>query len=502
MSRANGPWTEAEIYKVVRALKYYGRQLRLMYVCEDWGGRSYFALEHIAGKLSDEDEYSISGTTEKLPLNVEIDPIGVYKKAKQYADNPSSRVVMPEYLAKLALEPEPEDNSEKKADPKEIAILERKIVALKDELSEAKKKLLYAHREESLFERLAGEIIRNVPPFPRSTVCIDVGKSREATPVDAVLLLSDEHADSVISRAGTWGLEQYDFNIFRCRMHRLIKTIEKFVTVHLPMHRFDKLWIFKLGDALQGDIHNASLRNHFQNTIKAALAVGDVESQMVQSLSKYFPGGVHVIGVSGNHTRQVINGAKKDYFDPHGNFDYLVMTQIATRLRDDIEPGRVSVIAPNSYTAYVEVRGRIWALNHGDEVRGFAGHPWYGFSRRNNRVQALVARKDMRVKYFCYGHYHTQVEMQEADAESIHAGNWTLTDQFAVNAIAAGSEPIQPLYIVDDKYGKIMSIPIYIRDDDAEESYMKGEWEPEIGQNLILDYVTPRIENDLTLIKR
>jgi hypothetical protein len=163
------------------------------------------------------------------------------------------------------------------------------------------------------------------------------------------------------------------------------------------------------------------------------------------------------------------------------------MTQIATRLEKEVERGTINVFAPEAYTAYALIRGQVWAMNHGEDVKGYAGHPWYGFSRRNNRVQALVARKNMRIKYFTYGHYHTSVEMQEADAESLHAGAWYLTDDFAINALAVGSEPVQPFYVIDDDHGKILSVPIYVRDDDKEEAFREGSWEPPFGKNLIID---------------
>lgn len=491
-------WTDSELWKLQRALDLYERQIKLIFLCEDWQDRTYASLDHAARRTI--SGWTCPENTFKLPLNIEERPEAVFEKVQQYCSNPASRSYIPKMLLSFVKERPIEDDDEKVETVKETSRLERKIIALQDELGEAKKKLVHLHREESLFERLAETIRVSVPPYPSGKTRIDKSYSKEATSVDAVLLLSDEHADSVISTAGTWGLEYYDFNIFRCRACRLVNTIKKYVSVHLPMHKFDRLWIFKLGDALQGDIHNASLKNHFQNTIKAALATGDVEAQMVQHLVPFFPGGVHVIGVPGNHTRRLLAGTKKNYNDPHDNFDYLVMTQMATRLQDEIREGTVSVICPDSFTAYVEVRGKIWSLNHGDEVRGFAGHPWYGFSRRNNRVQALVARKDMRVKYFCYGHYHTQVEMQEADSESLHAGNWTLTDHYAIDSLAAGSEPIQPLYVVDDKYGRVMSIPIYIRDDEAEAEYLEGRWTPFLGDELILDYVTPRTDG-IALIK-
>lgn len=366
----------------------------------------------------------------------------------------------------------------------QILRLERENQILKDELALHKRKLVASRRQENIFLELSEVIRQTVEPLAPVPVILPKASERQ-TPVDAVALISDEHADQVITSAGTWGLESYDFNIFRCRLHRWTKTVMKYLTVHLPRHRFERLWIFKLGDSVQGDIHGAGPRNHFGNTLKAALALGDAEAQAFQALSRILP--VHIVGVSGNHPRMSL---RKDYPDPHSNFDYLVMTQIATRLQKEIAAGKVSVHAPRAWSAYVEVRGRLWALNHGDDVRGYAGIPWYGFGRKHNKVQALVSRKGTRVKFFAHGHYHTAIQAQENDAESLHAGNWSVTDQFAAEALAAGSEPVQQLYAVDDDYGIVLPIPIYVRDEAEEARYREGLWEPDFGRSLIIDQIS------------
>jgi hypothetical protein len=474
-------WTDEELLKLRRARDFYDQQIYLISLCENFGTRTLEALRKAVNRL--DQEWEAPEGTKELPLRIETEPEKVLKEINEYIEGHANRrSKVPAYL----LEPESESDP---VEVSEIIFLEREVISLRDKLSAATRKLKLAHRQETLFISLAGVIKEEAHPLPYVEVDSSawVSKREKTTSVDAVLLLSDEHGDSIVKSAGTWGLEEYDFNIFRCRMSKLVKTVADFATIHLPKHNFRKLWIFKLGDSVQGDIHGKADRNYFPNTLKAALAVGDVEAQAIAALAPCFPEGIHVVGVSGNHPRRSV---KKDFDDPNNNFDYLVMSQIAARLDNYIKEGTVSVVAPESYTAYVEVRGKIWALNHGDDVKGYAGHPWYGFSRKNNRVQALVARKGLRIKYFTYGHYHTAIEMQEADAESLHAGAWYLTDAFAINKLAVGSEPVQPLFVVDEDHGRILSIPIYVRNEDAEERYRAGEWEPELGKHLTIDTLT------------
>jgi hypothetical protein len=383
--------------------------------------------------------------------------------------------------------------------------LERDNVVLTEKLAQAKKKLKATHRDTALFEGLAAIIRQETRPLsgvrilPREqSASTEDGR----TPVDAVLLLSDEHADQVIDPAIVSGLEDYDFGIFRCRLQRLAEVVVDYVTVHLPAHRFERLWVFKLGDGVNGDIHDHGPRNHFANTVKAAIALGDVEAQFIQAVLPSFPGGVHVVGVSGNHPRRT---TRKDYEGPHDNFDYLVGVQMAARLRPEIEAGRVSVTLPNSFSAYVEVRNRIWALNHGDDVKGYSGIPWVGFDKRNNRVQSILAQQAIRADFFAYGHYHTPASFASAGGQSLHSGAWSLVDPYAFGKLAlGGNEPTQTLYTVDDQRGIILPVPIYTRDRKREAAFRKGRYNPELGRELVIDQVTPevKVEPGVAVIRR
>lgn len=363
--------------------------------------------------------------------------------------------------------------------------LERRVAVLTGEKRTLERKLAEADRDRTVVDDLAAVIRDETQAIPY------VASPRRVSPpgasvADLVVCLTDEHSDEVIQAATTWGLEQYDFNIFRCRLARWHDIVKGYATRWLPGHRFERLWVFKLGDAVHGDIHDHKYRNFFGNSLRAALAVGDAEAQAIAALEPYFPGGVHVIAVSGNHPRQT---RKKDYDDPHDNLDFLVATQIATRLGEHARAGRVTVHAPRAWTAFVEVQGHVCALNHGDDVQSTWGIPWYGFSRKENRVQSLVAQKDVRIEFFFYGHFHTDIGVTQNDARGVHSGAFTLTDGYAVNKVSSGNEPQQTLLAIDAPFGRILEIPIFLRDPAVEDAYRRGRYAPPFGEESILDTV-------------
>jgi len=374
-----------------------------------------------------------------------------------------------------------------KVDPTDEKVmgLERQLLASKERLSLAEAKLKKAYRKETTGEFIRALIEDHVRPLAPARVKLPPRMRDSQTPADLVLLLSDEHADEVVHRAAAWGLEDYDFGIFRCRLQRLFTEAVEYATIHMPTIHFERAWIFKLGDAINGDIHGAGPRNHFGSTIPAFMATGDTEAQAIEFFHRETGLDTHVVGVCGNHPRTTV---RKDYPDPRNNFDYAVMGQIATRL-SGIEG--IQVLAPRAWTAFVDVRGHLCALNHGDDMRGTWGIPWYGVDKRANKVQALTARKNRQVRYFIYGHFHQDAKIPAAGGKSYFNAAFTLTSSYPIEKLSAATDPNQSLFVVTDRHGIAYQSDIELRDEEKEAAYRADDWDPELGYRTVLDEIEP-----------
>lgn len=362
----------------------------------------------------------------------------------------------------------------------ELRAMERRLKENAELTSRYKAQLDAADTTRNAFEQMSEALEAIVEPLklvPLAKRKIDPS----AHPVDLVTALSDQHADQVIHGPASWGQERYNFDVFCLRLERWTRLLIDYATLHLPSHRVERLHVFSLGDAVHGDIHNAKYRNHFGNTMRAAVAVADAQSEALAQLLEHIPY-VSLVGVNGNHPRTT---TRKDFADPHDNFDFLVLALMAARLHNYVAAGRLDIHAPKAWTAFVEVRGKIMALNHGDDVRGTWGIPWYGFSKKEARTQAITARAEARVDFFWYGHYHTDVAVTESGSRGIHTGAFTLTDPFALNALSAGGEPMQSAMLVGDLPGmrsRLLDIPLWVRNEAAEEAYWQGKHTPTFGR--------------------
>jgi hypothetical protein len=367
-----------------------------------------------------------------------------------------------------------------RADDPILRSTERQLKESRQQVRDLRAALDEADAKKTIVEQ-AAEVIRDeIRPWdPRP---LDLPKQTNAQfEVDGAVSLTDEHADEVVAAEATWGLERYNFDVFRIRLARWAKVTAAYLRQHLPRYRFERLWVQKLGDSQHGNLHlpGQKYRNHFGNDIRAAIAIGEAEAEAIAQLAEVVPQ-VIVTCLSGNHPRQT---TKKDYGDPHDNLDFLVATVISMRLKKYQEEGRVQVLAPRSYSAYQSIRGWVNALNHGDDVVGTWSIPWYGFAKHEARVQAAVATAGQRIDYFWYGHFHTDVGVSDNGARAIHSGAFTRTDDFALNKMKAFNEPSQVMEVFDEELGRIIEVPIYLRDVKREAAYWAGSYKPELGRD-------------------
>ena len=369
----------------------------------------------------------------------------------------------------------------------EIREMERKVAVGEDRIRTLNAKLKDADKGAELFYELADVIRTYTPQFTPSIPGRPEVVRDDAEPVTMIALEGDLHADELVESEQVWGLESYNFDVFRIRYERWAHKLIDYLTIHRPRWKYEELDILGLGDNLHGDIHDHRYRNHFGNTMMAAIAVGDVKAEAYRMIYDATGVPINKVAVSGNHPRRT---TQKDFGGPHDNFDFLVETQVATRLRD--EPW-YEVALPDAWTAFVEIRGKVWCLNHGDGVRGHAGFPWYGFFRKNARVQSIMARTHDRVDFFAYGHYHTPSALADASHWSWHNGAYTATDAFALEAVGGINEPLQWAFIVDDHHGMIDILPIYVRDGGKEALFQGGDYEAALGRETTLDLVRPTL---------
>ena len=474
---AGAPWTDVHLSLLQRAYRAYDHQLSLAWHCEEVLrsiGRSFQSLRNRVRTLEGENWQAPEGT-EEIPLLIDNDPEAAYDIWRQKDADSRGRSHLPQRLAHLhkAREPaevdfirnEVETAEEEDKPPPDYTHpawreLARKLQKTRDVAKELGDRLVAAERGNVLFEELA-DVIRSetrpldlIPSPPK--IAID-----HTTSEDLVAVFSDAHADQLIPAHRTIGIEDYDWVEFCYRFEWWMHVLVDWTQRHLKNHRFGRLWLLALGDNIVGDQHGGKMHSFYQNAAKGSLAVGDVLSQGVRNLTHYFDE-IVVICLSGNHGRWA---KAYDWRGAHEHFDYLVATQLATRLEHFIDEGRVVVHAPDAWSAVANIQGWNFLLSHGHEVKSWNSIPYYGIERKQRRMQALLNLNDVTMHYWVIGHFHTSSAGAQTPAgETFMNGSWMWTSEFAAQAAGLASKPFQLMFGVHKDHGVSWRLPISVSD--------------------------------------
>ena len=332
---------------------------------------------------------------------------------------------------------------------------ENELIYLRTENQRLRAELEKRKQSEALFSKIEEVILEYIPPayYTEYTPV----KRKSSIKETAVLVISDMHADQNIKSERVQQFEDYNFNEACKRAQRIVDVTISHLTENLQGYNFEKLVVCCLGDLVSGEIHNLNQFSEWQNSIKSAMATGELLSMMLTDLSKYFK--IDFYGVVGNHGRRT---KKKSYQSPHNNWDYLVMVYAKKRL--ERLKDRIIFYLPDSYSCGFSIYGWNFIINHGDDIKSWNSIPFYGIERKSRRLIAVNSLKNKTIHYFIFAHFHTTATLQSTTGEVLLNGKWMVTDEFALEKLGDVSEPYQLLFGVHPKYGITWRMPIKLRD--------------------------------------
>ena len=391
----------------------------------------------------------ISDAKRKLIINLLKSGVSPHKTALQLKASPTT-------VKRISLEL----GDIEKSDPTDTRVLrlEAQNIALKDEIQRCKRAYKATQRENSVFEALVDEIQHAIVPIKPLPKAIKIRPKTTPIRESVVAILSDEHADQIVLPHQVGNLERYNFPIALRRAERYVDTIIKFTQRTLQNYQFDTLWILANGDHTSGEIHGAVDHSTYRNSFRNCLSVGQMHSLMFRDLAAHFKE-IKVVYVPGNHGRR---STKKDYHGAWNNWDYLIAetAKLHCANLDNVE-----FCIPDSFSVCVDIEGHGFHITHGDEIRGWMGIPWYGISRKTQRLTALNAAQKKKVGYYVFGHFHQASTQAVLDGETIINGSWVATDPYAFESLSVFSEPSQWLFGVNKQRGISWRLNMKLRTD-------------------------------------
>jgi hypothetical protein len=342
--------------------------------------------------------------------------------------------------------PGPEPTVARASDPTEETILRaRRELELGERRKEEREKVEDAKRE-ILEERIVDEFRRTLCDLPRGFAFSPPPQSTNAaTPLTAVLVVSDAHIGQVIDPDETEGLGNYNPAISLAR----IRHLELEASRILRERSVEKLLLLFGGDILHGQLgHTLEDDLTVPIALQSDLAL-NLFFPFVWGLSKVVPR-IEIHGVAGNHGR------------------WPGMRRMPTDRRwsnlDSILYGSLSALCLHSGLSNVAFDERISSrrqidtgkfrlqLLHGDEVRG--GNFCSGGMNRevhNSTLRNVQAGREA-IDYYIMGDKHFSASVPYGTGAFIVNGSFVGVDGFGMNFLPA--PPAQTLFFLHPQHGK------------------------------------------------
>ena len=314
---------------------------------------------------------------------------------------------------------------------------------------------------DEMFLEEIRQIIFSVKPLPPLEPASHEGAHR---PHEAVLLFSDCQIGERVQNKET-GFGEYNFKVFGRELERLYVSLMNIIEIHRKDYPVENLNIFMLGDIVEGtgNIFRGQGARIVTDVVEQCLDVGvPLITSFIQSLSRHFKN-VKITCVPGNHGRL----RKKDEDLTHTNWDY-VSYRVLQMTTKEI-PNVMWDITKQAWKL-TKIFNWQFYLEHGDNINRYMQIPWYGFERRDGKLTLMHQMKQRIFHYYCIGHLHEPFEWQRPEGERICNGTFAVANPYALHKLAVSVHPIQKLFFVHPRVGKVCSYNIRL---DLPRKYVK-----------------------------
>lgn len=265
------------------------------------------------------------------------------------------------------------------------------LVALKESIQEERLKLQTVNLEyntiqrakarDKLFTEQITDAIKRLPKLEhieeRELKCTNSNNV-------GVLCIADAHYGVDINMKDVFGhtVNLYNPDVFKQRMENLLSEVS---ADSEDFCHYDSLYVFDLGDALQGALRMTDLVRLKMGVVDAALEYANYISVWLTELQKRVKVPIKYHCLGGNHCEIRLLNAKAGDF-PDENFGKIIREFIALRLKDN---PYITVEAYGEF-AYANIKGTKILAYHGDRSKKDVPEIQYWQSYHNIDIDILL----------------------------------------------------------------------------------------------------------------
>lgn len=269
----------------------------------------------------------------------------------------------------------------------------------------------------------------------------------------AVIVASDWHVEENVVAGTVNYLNEYTLAIAEQRINKFAENTVKLLNMFAKTGKLKKAVLALLGDFISGYIHDELMELNELAPVEASVWAKDRIFSVIQhildntSLEK-----LTIVCKCGNHTRTT---QKVRFSSEAGNsLEFFIYDVIAQFYANN---PRVEVIFEKSYLTYLKIYDVTVRFHHGHALKyngGVGGlyipvHKAIDQWNRGNKADLDV-----------FGHWHQMI----ASDRFIVNGSIIGYNGYAVSIKAGYEPPRQAFFLINSKYGKTITCPIFVED--------------------------------------
>jgi predicted DNA-binding protein (UPF0251 family) len=272
-----------------------------------------------------------------------------------------------------------------------------------------------------------------------------------------ILFGSDWHWGEVVNPAEIGGVNEYNLDIARARLRRLIDTTIDLLTNHMVNPQYPGIVFGLGGDMVSGDIHDELSETNEMPIMPIVLDLVDHLYIAIKRLKEVF-GRVFLPCVAGNHGRNTHKVRSKEF--NYNSFDWLIYQQLDRLFSDDPD---VVFFIPHGTDALVSIAGHKYLFSHGNQFRG--GDGMVGalgpIMRGDHKKRGRNAQVGQEYDTLVIGHWHQLVQMKRV----IVNGSLIGYNEYAYTSNFGYEPPQQALWVSHPSHGITFSMPVNVGED-------------------------------------
>ncbi len=244
---------------------------------------------------------------------------------------------------------------------------------------------------------------------------------------------------------GDWQLgketETYNSEVCEERIQRFCEKAEKIVDIQRQAHPVNKAVIFLLGDMIEGELIFPGQAHEIDSSLYRQITIDGprILSSAVRWASSRFKE-VEIYAVPGNHG--YLGGRSRREMMKESNGDRMLY-QIVSQLTKDLD--NVTWNIAEDWYLMAELGPAVkFMLLHGQQVKGWAGIPWYGWTKKVLGWASMnILWPDFDFNYVAAGHFHVPTRMYINGRTVWINASTESHNPYALEQLAAAGEPAQ-----------------------------------------------------------